>query len=837
MKKIIPILLMLTMITSVLGTGVLPLVVASPTQPASPSIVINEFQAKGTEWIELYNPTGGAVSTVGWQIGDGEGNDTLDSGHGILSIAAGAYALITAVAARNWSLSNSYDEIFLYDGSNNLIDDVYYGCSNGGRSYGGAPVGGTGSDGRTSARAPNGVDTDDYAADWTIALVGTPGAANTAPAPNLGGEDIIINEFLHSNPGGSNNRTVELYNTGSTTVDLTYWWLTDDSDGYYNITTPTYIAPGGFQIITTALWPDGDIFSLFTDTGVRADQIAYESSAPPANGESYQRGPLDGQGPNNGYDFATSGDPNYLTEAVETLNSTNAPSWALSLDILLEAKTVAASASVEWNVSVIDNYSNPTSGVTLSASYAPYGTSTYTTLTGSQVDHGDGNYTLTYDMSALKGTYHFKLEGTKSGYIDGLATTTLNVIGSETMYVLWDNAHNQYYRYASTTYVQDTWDLWRSFPDCILVVNDQLFSTSLLDPVDILIVPYIDQELTTAEKSALTAFLEDGGMVWWGGYYDTRYFNTTMNNDWISNYGLEFLLNTSTPASYYIEIRDPTDNTGSDYYPVFHTFPTTHSLLTDITDLSISSTTQVYVDPSSINTTILATGDSVDTYFDGDGSSSNNKGDINGTDVVPLAVYEHGSGGALIACGGSNFLYKYDIAVGKDQFWRNMYDYRLRVRTGMGLVVSPTSIDVNRTATTAFYFNITLQAVGSKTLYNVKIYIYYPTGIQLSGATIPTSLGNISPGGSKLATFNFVAAADGDYLINVTIVSYNLAGEPTIVKSSVSVHAYASTPPWTPPTTTITTPIIPGFPIGAIVMGAILALSFDVIRRRRKQHK
>ncbi|MFX1563927.1 MAG: lamin tail domain-containing protein, partial [Promethearchaeota archaeon] len=690
MKKIIPLLLMLTIATSVLGNLGLPFVEASPTPAPAPPIVINEFQAKGTEWIELYNPTGSPVSLVGWEIGDGEGNETIDTDWLVSSIPAGGYV---------WSgqngynttlgLSNSYDQIFLYNSTGQLVDEVWYGNSEGqGYARGGCPVGYLFPDefSWSSARAPNGQDTDDDAADWTIDISATPGAANDAPAPNLGGEGVFINEFLLKNSGGSNNESVELYNPTAGTIDLQYWWLTDDSDALYNITSATSIGPGEFLMIWIDCYVSGDILSLFTDTGVRADQLALAS--PSTDGESWQRGPLDGQGPNNGYDQASSGDPNYLIEAVETLGSTNAPSWALSLDIQLEAKTVAASASVEWNVSVIDNYSNPTSGVTLSASYATYGTSTYTAISGSQVDHGDGNYTLTYDMSTLKGTYHFKLEGTKSSYIDGSATTTLNVIGSETMYVLWDAAHNQYYRYSDTSYIQDTWDLWRSFPDCILVVNDQPFSTSLLDPVDILIVPYIDLALTSTEISALTAFLQDGGMVWWGGYYDTRYFNKTMNNEWITNYGIEFLLNTSTPASYYIEIHDPTDNTGSSYYPVFHTFPNTHSLITDITELSVSSTTQVYVDPSSINTTILTTGDS-DTYFDGDGSGTKNSGDINGTNCVPLAVYEHGSGGALIVCGGSNFLYKYDIEVGKDQFWRNMYDYRLRVRTGMDLTVAP----------------------------------------------------------------------------------------------------------------------------------------------------
>ncbi|MFX1563859.1 MAG: hypothetical protein ACFFDP_11210, partial [Promethearchaeota archaeon] len=149
----------------------------------------------------------------------------------------------------------------------------------------------------------------------------------------------------------------------------------------------------------------------------------------------------------------------------------------------------------------------------------------------------------------------------------------------------------------------------------------------------------------------------------------------------------------------------------------------------------------------------------------------------------------------------------------------------------------PASIDVNRTASTAFSFTVTVDAVGTKTLYNVRVYLSYDSGIQLLGTGLPTILGDLNPGSFGSVTFNFVAAADGDYLVNVIIKFDDLGGSSFSVIDSVSVHAYTSTPPWTPPTTTTTTPIIPGFPIEAIAMGAFLALGFGVISRRRKRRK
>ena len=49
-------------------------------------VLINEFTAKGTEWVELYNPTGASVDLTGWKLSDGEGDDLLSG-----SIAAGGY--------------------------------------------------------------------------------------------------------------------------------------------------------------------------------------------------------------------------------------------------------------------------------------------------------------------------------------------------------------------------------------------------------------------------------------------------------------------------------------------------------------------------------------------------------------------------------------------------------------------------------------------------------------------------------------------------------------------------------------------------------------------------
>lgn len=78
-------------------------------------VVINEFVAKGTEWVELYNTTMNTIDIENWKLTDGEDDEylsgTIDP-HGYL-------AFDTSLA-----LSNDGDEIMLFDSDGILVDEV-----------------------------------------------------------------------------------------------------------------------------------------------------------------------------------------------------------------------------------------------------------------------------------------------------------------------------------------------------------------------------------------------------------------------------------------------------------------------------------------------------------------------------------------------------------------------------------------------------------------------------------------------------------------------------------------------------------------------------------------
>ncbi|GGY58656.1 hypothetical protein GCM10010363_45140 [Streptomyces omiyaensis] len=85
--------------------------------------------------------------------------------------------------------------------------------------------------------------------DVTLALTAVPalllGALAAAPAQAAPADDIRVNEVVTT---GSVEDSVELYNKGASTVDLSGWVLKDDDNGSaYTIAAGTTLAPGAFR--------------------------------------------------------------------------------------------------------------------------------------------------------------------------------------------------------------------------------------------------------------------------------------------------------------------------------------------------------------------------------------------------------------------------------------------------------------------------------------------------------------------------------------------------------------------------------------------------------------
>ncbi len=295
--------------------------VAFPLQQSATHLVINEFAPKGTEWIELYNPLSVDVYLDGWYLTDGEGVDPL----GAITLTAGAY-LVTPTA--NINLGNDGDEIMLFAPGDLLVDEVHFGIN------GPAPIAPSG---ESVARAPNGHDNDDDAADWTLDSTPTSGGANDAVPPALG-SSIVINEINNYAPPADD--AIELYNPFTVPVTITNWMISD-GDGWGTITTTDFaIEPGGFFVFNPnelgVYLSSRDVLYLFNEAGVRVDQIGWDGEY---EDYTFQRLP-DGVGPHDGYDWASSGSPCYWRDITSTLGSTNTftPDLAIAKDGVTRAR-------------------------------------------------------------------------------------------------------------------------------------------------------------------------------------------------------------------------------------------------------------------------------------------------------------------------------------------------------------------------------------------------------------------------------------------------------------------------------------------------------------------
>ncbi len=206
------------------------------------------------EWFEVFNPTQATINLNGWTIRDND-NDS----HAITTdvfIASGAYAVLgrNANSGQNggvsvdyqysgFTLANGADEVVLVRPDTSVADTVEY-------------------DGGSQWPDPNGksmvlssaADDNNVGANWSAAVdlisgssdYGTPGSGPDTVAP----ADLVITEIMQ-NPdtvSDANGEWFEIYNPGSSDVDLNGWTIRDNGIDSHAITT-SVIAPAGDYIV------------------------------------------------------------------------------------------------------------------------------------------------------------------------------------------------------------------------------------------------------------------------------------------------------------------------------------------------------------------------------------------------------------------------------------------------------------------------------------------------------------------------------------------------------------------------------------------------------------
>ncbi|MDE0839427.1 MAG: lamin tail domain-containing protein, partial [Kiritimatiellae bacterium] len=198
-----------------------------PVNTPRSSIRINEVLAHtdlpDVDYIEIFNSSTTPVDMLGFALTENiETNKYLFPSNSI--IAAHGYLLLTQTNL-GFSLSSHGDHVFLTDLiENRVVDAVRFGATQNGIAQGRTPDG-----------APDGLQT---------LSANSPGTTNAQARVN----SVVINEIMyHPITEDGNDEYVELYNHGTTTVDVSHWQFTDGIN--YVIPAGTHIAADGFLVI------------------------------------------------------------------------------------------------------------------------------------------------------------------------------------------------------------------------------------------------------------------------------------------------------------------------------------------------------------------------------------------------------------------------------------------------------------------------------------------------------------------------------------------------------------------------------------------------------------
>lgn len=238
---------------------------ASAQDVVEEPLVINEIMQNPSavsdgsgEWLELYNPNAFDIDIGGWTLRDDDVDSLIIDGS--LIVPAGGYVvlgpngdigtngglIVDYAYGSGWFLSNGADEVVLVNTDGAEVDRVVY---DGGPSF---PDPNGASMALTSPEADNlvGANWCESQASYGSGDLGTPGTANDC---SIEEEAVLVISEIMQNPsavGDSSGEWLEIYNAGTSAVDINGWEIRDnDSDSHVIDNGGPLLIPAGEYLV------------------------------------------------------------------------------------------------------------------------------------------------------------------------------------------------------------------------------------------------------------------------------------------------------------------------------------------------------------------------------------------------------------------------------------------------------------------------------------------------------------------------------------------------------------------------------------------------------------
>ena len=228
---------------------------------------INEVESNGGtpgDWIELLNTGTIDVDLSGYVVKDDDDTHEFTLPTGSI-LAPGAFLVLdefddgTGLGDFDFGLGGA-DTVRLFDATSTLVDSQTW-PAHGQPTWGVRDIAG--------------------ATEWVQTSASTKGAANTFAAPS-----VVVNEIVYDAAATGLDDTIELYNAGTVTADLSGWSVADSkADEFGVLADGTTLAPGAFLVLVKDVdFPfglgKGDTVTLLDTASATVDEYAYENTAP-----------------------------------------------------------------------------------------------------------------------------------------------------------------------------------------------------------------------------------------------------------------------------------------------------------------------------------------------------------------------------------------------------------------------------------------------------------------------------------------------------------------------------------------------------------------------------